>query len=54
MELDIYHLHCPFNHVHPQPFKNPFVANGIVEFCGTCWFIDKELISMVNCTPEIC
>lgn len=44
------HAHCPNECDHPQPFiieKNRLI-------CGRCAILDKEIVEMVPCSPEIC
>ena len=43
------HAHCPDGCEHPQPF----ILEGVL-VCGRCYFVYREVVAMVPCTPEYC
>jgi len=49
-ERDCDHAHCPYECEHPQPF----VLDDGRLVCGRCAFMDKELVEMLPCVPEVC
>ena len=45
----VLHAHCPHGCDKPQPF----LLDGKM-ICGRCAIMDKEIVEMIPCTPEVC